>query len=285
MIMDKAEITQMTEEQMRTARIRSMDVDAGQLITLALDKGVAVDTMERLLAMRREIKAEAAREAYFEALAAFQYECPVIQKKVNVKEKEGGKTRYKYAPIEDMVDQTRDLLRKYGFSWVIKTKQDANGVSMICEAHHRDGHVEQAEFRVPIDAKAYMNDQQKVGSAATFAARYAFKFVFGLVCKGEDDDANSISKTQAGRKPETTEVKKAGTVELPTEARTIYQACISLLNEKVGDTKVFIGTQAMQYKKGLDAIVMDLDALKKYQTTLEDASREQKDIINKGGKK
>jgi hypothetical protein len=283
MVMDDKQIINMTEEQARTARIRALDVDAGQIITMAIDKGVSVETMERILAMRREIKAEVAKESYFQDLAAFQFECPVIEKKVKVKEKEGGKTRYKYSPIEDMVDQTRDLLRKYGFSWVIKPKQDANGVSMICEAHHRDGHVEQAEFQVPIDAKAYMNDQQKVGSAATFAARYAFKFVFGLVCKGEDDDAITAGKTQATtRKPEPTGTKKPD--DITPEARTIYQTCISLLNEKIGETRIFLGSQAMQYKKGLDAIVMDLEALKKYQVTLETAAKEQRDII-KGGTK
>ena len=48
------------------------------LIAQAIQAGhtIPVDTLERLLAMRRELKAESAREAYFGALTDFQARCP-----------------------------------------------------------------------------------------------------------------------------------------------------------------------------------------------------------------
>ena len=53
-------------------------VDPQALLAQAIDKGMPVESMERLLAMRREMKAEYARDQYFKALAGFQHECPVI---------------------------------------------------------------------------------------------------------------------------------------------------------------------------------------------------------------
>ena len=62
------------------------------LISQAIDKNASVQTMERLLAMRRELKAEYAREAYDNAMSAFQAECPIIKKTKNVFTKTGKKS-------------------------------------------------------------------------------------------------------------------------------------------------------------------------------------------------
>ena len=60
--------------------IMSVQHDAEALIAKAIDKKVPVETMERLLMMRRELKAEWAKAEFDKALAAFQAECPIIKK-------------------------------------------------------------------------------------------------------------------------------------------------------------------------------------------------------------
>ncbi|MDD5590162.1 MAG: hypothetical protein PHQ47_03240, partial [Candidatus Portnoybacteria bacterium] len=60
---------------------------AEALIAQAIDKGVSVETMEKLLAMRKELKAEWAKEEFIKAMANFQKECPIIEKKKPVYEK------------------------------------------------------------------------------------------------------------------------------------------------------------------------------------------------------
>ena len=59
-----------------------------KLISQAIEKGTPIETIERLLNMRRELKAEWAKEQYDLAMAKLQSECPVIKKK-----KDGAKTK------------------------------------------------------------------------------------------------------------------------------------------------------------------------------------------------
>jgi len=164
-------------------------VNAETLIAQAINEKLPVETMEKLLAMRRELKAEVARENFFIALAAFQADCPTIQKTKSVIVK--GEVRYKYAPLESIVDQVKENLRKHGFSYTLKARQTPKDFTAICEAHHQDGHTETTEFSIPIATDNFMNDSQKVGSANTYAKRYAFCNAFGIMTGDEDFDGDS----------------------------------------------------------------------------------------------
>lgn len=170
-------------------------VNPEALIAQAIEKGLPVDTMERLLAMRRELKAEWSRERFFTSLAAFQAECPVIEKETGVDftgKKSNVRVKYSYATLDQIVAQVKELLKKHGFSYTIKPKQTEGMFTAICYAHHVDGHTEETEFTVPIDREAYMNDAQKVGSANTYARRYAFCNAFGIITGDQDDDGGSL---------------------------------------------------------------------------------------------
>jgi hypothetical protein len=167
-----------------------------QLITRAIAKG-DISTVEKLLQMQRELKAEAAKEAYFQALAAFQAECPIIRKKRKVFEKNSATdVRYRFAPIEDIAEIAGPLLTKRGFSWTIKAQQEPASLKAIVESHNF-GHTEITEFAVPIMPDAYMTAPQKVASALTFACRYAFRSAFGIITGSDDDDAQSAGVESA----------------------------------------------------------------------------------------
>ncbi len=163
------------------------------LISQAIDQQVPIEHMERLMAMRRELKAEQAKEAYFQALSKFQAECPVILKEKSVKnsEKKGGELRYKFAPLDAIISQAAPFLEENGFSYTFKSKQTDIAYTSICISQHKFGHSEITEFTVPIDKEAYMNDPQKVGSARSFANRYSFCNAYGIQTGGEDNDAQS----------------------------------------------------------------------------------------------
>ena len=172
-------------------------VNAETLIQTAIEKNVSVESLEKLLSMRTQLKKEWAQEQYYKNLSEFQKECPVIKKTNGVKGKDG-KTRYFYASLDEIISQIKDYLQKYGFSYNVKTKQETGSVTAICIAHHVSGHSEETEFKIPIDPEAYMNAAQKVASALTFAKRYAFCNSFGIMTGDEDDDSNS---TPAEEKP------------------------------------------------------------------------------------
>ncbi len=82
--------------------VEDQTLSAEALLTKAVSAGASVDTLERLLVMRRELRAEAARDAFFVALKAFQAACPAIHKTKKVLNRDGS-VRYAYAPLEDIV--------------------------------------------------------------------------------------------------------------------------------------------------------------------------------------
>jgi ERF superfamily len=167
------------------------------LIRHALDRGADVATMERLLAMRRELKAEHAKEAFDSALADFQAECPIILKKKAVVEKSGG-VRYHYAPLDAIVAQTKELLQKHGFSFSLNAEVEPGWVKAMCKVTHRGGHSQVSDFKVPIDPKSFMTEMQKFASALTFAKRYAFTNAFGILTGDEDIDGREAQPKPAG---------------------------------------------------------------------------------------
>ena len=188
------EILEIVPQEHREVSRPSQSFDVESVFRLAIEKGGGVETIERLMAIRREMKAEAAKAAFDAALAAFQSECPVIQKT-----KAGAKNAYHYAPIEEIVEQTKALRSKHGFSHQITAETTNGKVKATCKVTHREGHCDFAVFEVPIDSKNPMqSDPQKYAAALTFATRYAFRSAFGIVTGDEDNDAATARPKPAG---------------------------------------------------------------------------------------
>lgn len=164
---------------------------AEMLITRAIDKNVSVETMERLLKMRRELKAEFAKEEFDKAMANFQMDCPEVKKTKEVRTK-NGQVAYKYAPIEAIVRQVKSVLQANGFSYSIQTETEPGKVKSICIVKHIAGHSESYNMEVPLGNKTQvMSDSQVVAAASTFSKRYAFCNAFGILTGDEDDDGRS----------------------------------------------------------------------------------------------
>lgn len=198
-----------------TAGSRSVTPEMGPegLIALAIERGVNVDSLERLLGMRRELKAESAREIFHESLARFQASCPSIEKTKQVYDKHD-KPRYRYAPLEHIIDTVKYSLMQNGFSYSFDTvyETDPPAQRVTCTLTHISGHRETSTFRSPIDPDAYMNETQKVASALTYGKRYTFIGVTGIVTADEDDDARTCATEERQTQsyaPKPTEVKRA----------------------------------------------------------------------------
>ena len=204
-----------------------------ELISQAVNKGVPVETMERLLAMRTQIKQEQARESFFIALSKFQKECPVIEKTKPVKNAQG-KEMYKYAPLDSIISQTKDIVEKHGFSYTIKTFQANNTITVVCEAHHIDGHTEPTEITLPVESK-FMTAQQAVGAALSFAKRYTFCDAFGILTGDEDNDATSIAEEIPVKK----EIKE------PPELKALKELVTAYHTAKGGGTNKVIWLESL----------------------------------------
>lgn len=175
------------------------------LIVAAVQSGNS-DIVTTMMAVRREIRAEAARAAYYAAMAAFQAEVPAITKSRKVMNKDGRTVRYTYAPLDSILDQIDGLLGKHGFSYRYDIVSNGDGKAYVyCYLSHEQGHTEASRFPLVVDQSGHMNDNQKAASARTYAQRYAFEQVTGI-CATDDDDARSVDDskpTPAGRAAET----------------------------------------------------------------------------------
>lgn len=169
--------------------INEQDLSPEAMIARAIDKGLPVETMERILAMGREIRSERAKAEYDQAMAKFQAECPTIVKTKEVKTR-AGIIAYRYAPIESIVEQTKTLLQKHGFSYSTSMELLADGVRVVVRVTHEAGHSQESPMQVPFGNKTDMMSQSQVTAAATtFAKRYAFCNAFGIMTGDEDTDA------------------------------------------------------------------------------------------------
>ena len=180
------------ENKKKNNEVIKQNFNLEQLISQGITKGLPIETMKELLAMRKELKDEWAKEQYYNALSTFQSLCPIIKKDKDVLNKDGKTKRYSYAPLEVIITQVKDILKDCGFSYTLNSKQENNEYISICIIHHKDGHSEQSEFRLPLEDSHYMSSIQRVGSTRTYANRYCFCNAFGIVTEDEDDDGNIV---------------------------------------------------------------------------------------------
>ena|ERR1051325_3187483 len=174
--------------------------DPQSLIALAIEKGM---DLKDLVLMRKEWRAEKAKEAYDVAMADFQAECPTIYKtkegartKPVGNEKEG-KLGYKYAAFEDIIAIVKPLLKKHGFTFQLGTDVESKDgwVIATCKVTHSGGHSETSEAKFPLGAGTQiMSTTQVYAAALSFASRRVFMNSLGIVAAGEDMDGRVETK-------------------------------------------------------------------------------------------
>lgn len=201
-------------------------------ITQAIEKGLPVETMEKLFALREKAKAEFAKEEFVKAMAQFQKECPVIEKTKPVYEKGSTtKVRYNYAPLDSIVSQVKVPLANNNLSYDFLTEEDNGFMKITCTVTHAVGHSKSSSFRIPIGTEAFMTDVQKYGARVTFGKRYSFCNALGILTGDEDTDAKEEDDSKI---PEDllSEINKATTEKVLTD---IWNA-----NKDKGYGKVFV---------------------------------------------
>lgn len=199
------------------------------LFRLAIESKSGADTLERVMAVRRELRAEHAQAAFDRAMAAFQAKCPSIVKSKGVPTRDGS-TAYKYAPLEDIIAQVKPLLQEFGFSYSIDTDTAAEHgwVIATCSITHAEGHTKTSKAKFPLGTKTgIMSDTQVYASALTFASRRVFCNAFGIVTAGEDMDGR-IAKL----KP-----KGPSAMEVDPEIKSLALELWNLLKPVRGEAK------------------------------------------------
>ena len=152
----------------------------------ARDPAVDIDKLERLMLMKVNADALAARGAYDEAMAAMQPELPVIGERG--KAMVDGKMRYGFALWEDINTAIKPVLMKHGFALTFRT-DTTNGITVTGVLSHRSGHREETTITMPADPGGGKNAVQAVASSVSYGKRYTAGALLNLTSHGEDDDA------------------------------------------------------------------------------------------------
>lgn len=165
------------------------EISIEDLFKKAIEKDASVETLERLMKIREDIKKEKAKEEFYLALQEFQSRMKPIATDCEVKNKDGT-VRYRYASLKKIMQEIQPLLSECGFSVSFETEKKDKDIIVRCILKHIAGHSETSSFTIPIETSSYMNDIQKMGSTLTYAKRYALMGVLNLIVEDTDTDAN-----------------------------------------------------------------------------------------------
>lgn len=158
------------------------------------------ERLEKFLDLHAKTQARAASIAFFDALAGFQGDCPIItrSRKVDFTSKTGNNTKYSYAPVDEIVHIIKPSLVKWGlsFSFDIKKTDKESENELQVTIRHRGGHAEVTSYYYnPLHDDQRMNQSQRAKSAITYAKRAGLENALGIVTADEDDDANRALDT------------------------------------------------------------------------------------------
>lgn len=99
----------------------------------------------------------------------------------------------KYVPLENVVEAITESASKNGLSFTqFPSSDEAGNVTIGTLVMHSSG--EWIEYD-PIKMKPVKNDPQSIGSAITYAKRYALSAIFGIT-SDQDDDGNEATQTK-----------------------------------------------------------------------------------------
>lgn len=133
--------------------------------------------------------------AFAQALAEFQGNTPKIGKGQTANT---GTYSYTYADLADILAVAAPVLAQHGLSWTAAPTMSEHGFVLRYALLHAAGHRESGEYPLPDPAKF---SPQQIGSAITYARRYAFTALTGIAPGGEDDGGQRAQDARAAHRP------------------------------------------------------------------------------------
>lgn len=167
----------------------------GMIERMAVNPNIDPAKLERLIAMKKDIDATAAKVAFTQALVRMRPDLPRIEKK--------GKTdKADYGKWEDIQDAIDPVLTKHGFDLTFKTSSAAESITVTAVLRHEDGHEDTTDLTLPADKGPGRNSVQAVGSTVSYGKRYTATALLNLRIGGEDDDGVGAAAISEGQRNE-----------------------------------------------------------------------------------
>ena len=160
------------------------------LIQQAIEKGLGVEELGKLLDLQERWEANQARKSFFQSFGKFQSQCPELRKTkgVNFETSQGGNVDYKYAPLADIVRQIGKTIRDNDLSYRWEIQDNATEIKVTCLVSHVDGHTEKTTMTASPDTSGKKNAIQARGSAIEYLKRYTLIGALGLTTADSDID-------------------------------------------------------------------------------------------------
>jgi hypothetical protein len=181
-------------------------LDPQVLLEQAIEKESGIETIEKLIALVKDVREFQAKEAWYESMAEFQNSCPPIHKtaEATIPPKDGkAGYKYRYAPLEEIMTTILPVMGPLGLTVAWRTRFEEDKVIGSCRISHVLGHSEESgELAMPIPTSTKISPPQRVGVATMYLKRYTLLSVSGLTPE-DDPDAQNLGggKSAAIREP------------------------------------------------------------------------------------
>jgi hypothetical protein len=152
--------------------------------------GIDTEKLSKLMELQERWEARQCEKLLADAMANFQASCPST-----IKSRKSD--RGQFASLDDIMFAIRSTLANNGLSVSFDTNTPESGkLTAVCHVMHRDGGRFNREVTVPVDSAMRANDTQKMGSAISYAKRYALVAALNIIVSDHDDDGqNAGTKT------------------------------------------------------------------------------------------
>lgn len=215
----------------QTHAITTASATPADLFRIAMEGGVDLDKLERLMTFQTQWEAKEAKRAFDAAFAAFKAEAVTIIKGRDVTD--GPLKGKRYAELHDVVNAVTPALSRHGLSssWKL-TKDEKDWMEVTCYLRHVNGHEESVSMGGPPDGGGAKNAIQARASTKTYLERYTLKAITGLSEQSDDNDGNGSK----GNADETwmkweAQLSSAGTVDEVRRIRAMAGAAFEALGD------------------------------------------------------
>lgn len=239
------------------------------MMKLSQIKDLDLAKIEKFIELKNREDERNAKKEWDTRFAEMQMDYVPVAKTKEVKTKAGARM-YKYAPLEEILKVYQPILSKHGFSYHFDQEElpskMVTRIWCIVSGYGYDG---KTFVDVPVMASNdYVNATQQIGSSISYAKRYAFVNLMGIIFEEEDDDGRAVEPQKKGfYEPRgTVENAEVEREEMAT-GRTLAQAYteaaryVSGLQNK--SIKVTLGSIMNRCRNNLANLEIFIDMLKK----------------------
>lgn len=162
-----------------------------QTIELAIKSGADLEKLEKLLTLKERWEANEAKKVYASSFANAQRDIETV-----LKNKTNPQTRSKYADLENVIETSKPIYTKEGFSVIFYESDTAlpEHIRISADVLHSVGHKETYHLDVPLDGKGIQGNANMIkihakASSIAYGRRYLMCMIWNL--STSDDDGNT----------------------------------------------------------------------------------------------